>query len=213
MRIIIKELKRLFSIKLTALLLLFTAIYTLLFCNALNFPNNFSNSRYDVPFYRELKEKFGIMGLQLCNHANGIDTSKISDFNILQVYEMINNKSKEQISGYIWKSNSNNEISIKKEDPLFSLYDDYYIVVIPNLQFNFTNYFESRKQKINNEIREFNFIETVARKTSIKFYLGISTSNKPLMITEGIPHTMTLNQYYDSQLYIYQHFDTKKILN
>lgn len=30
------------------------------------------------------------------------------------------------------------------------------------------------------------------------------------MITEGIPHTMTLNQYYDSQLYIYQHFDTKK---
>ena len=134
----------------------------------------------------------------------------LSDFNILQVYEMINNKSKEQISGYIWKSNSNNEISIKKDDPLFSLYDDYYIVVIPNLQFNFTNYFESRKQKINNEIREFNFIETVARKTSIKFYLGISTSNKPLMITEGIPHTMTLNQYYDSQLYIYQHFDTKK---
>lgn len=59
MRIIIKELKRLFSIKLTALLLLFTAIYTLLFCNALNFPNNFGNSRYDVPFYRELKEKFG----------------------------------------------------------------------------------------------------------------------------------------------------------
>lgn len=45
----------------------------------------------------------------------------LSDFNILQVYEMINNKSKEQISGYIWKSNSNNEISIKRGSSIFSL--------------------------------------------------------------------------------------------
>ncbi len=29
----------------------------------------------------KLKEKFGIIGLELWNHANGIDTSKISDFN------------------------------------------------------------------------------------------------------------------------------------
>lgn len=29
----------------------------------------------------KLKEKFGIMGLELWNHANGIDASKISDFN------------------------------------------------------------------------------------------------------------------------------------
>ena len=28
-----------------------------------------------------LKDKFGVMGLELWNHANGIDTSKISDFN------------------------------------------------------------------------------------------------------------------------------------
>ena len=31
----------------------------------------------------KLKEKFGIMGLELWNHANGIDSSKISDFNNL----------------------------------------------------------------------------------------------------------------------------------
>ena len=134
----------------------------------------------------------------------------LSDFNILQVYEMINDKTKEQISGYIWKSNSNNEININKEDPLFSLYNDYYVVVLPNLQYNFTRYFQSQKEKINNEFREFNFIETVARKTSIKFYLGISTSKTPLMIPEGIPHMMTLNQHYDSQLYYYQHFNTRK---
>ncbi len=31
----------------------------------------------------KLKEKFGVMGLELWNHANGIDTSKISDFKII----------------------------------------------------------------------------------------------------------------------------------
>ena len=135
----------------------------------------------------------------------------LSDFNIYQVYEMINNKNKEQITGYSYKSNLNNEINLKKED--YSLYQNYYIVIIPNLEFNLTKYFESRKEKINDEIREFNFIETVARKTSIKFYLGISTSESPLMIPEGVPHTMTLNEYYDGQLYYYQHFDIKKDFN
>ena len=135
----------------------------------------------------------------------------LRDFNILQIYEMINDKSKEQISGYIFKSNSNNEINLKKED--YSLYKNYYVVVIPNLEYNLTKFFESRKETINDEIREFNFIETVARKTSIKFYLGISISESPLMIPEGMPHTMTLNEYYDSQLYYYQHFDIKKYFN
>lgn len=34
-------------------------------------------ARYDK---NKLKDKFGVMGLELWNHANGIDTSKISDF-------------------------------------------------------------------------------------------------------------------------------------
>ena len=36
----------------------------------------------DLALYdqNKLKEKFGVMGLELWNHANGIDTSKISDF-------------------------------------------------------------------------------------------------------------------------------------
>ena len=33
------------------------------------------------------------------------------------------------------------------------------------------------------------------------------------MIPEGVPHTMTLNEYYDGQLYYYQHFDIKKDFN
>ena len=137
----------------------------------------------------------------------------LRDFNILQVYEMINSKNNEQISGYTWKSNSNNEININKEEFDSSLSQNYYVVVIPNLEFNLTKSFESQKQKINDEFREFNFIETVARKASIKFYLGISTSKSPLMIPEGIPHSMTLNNNYDSQLYIHQHINMKKDFN
>lgn len=39
----------------------------------------------DLAFYdkNKLKEKFGVIGLELWNHANGIDTSKISDFHTL----------------------------------------------------------------------------------------------------------------------------------
>ena len=135
----------------------------------------------------------------------------LKDFNILQIYEMLgNNKNKEQISGYIWKSNSNKEINILKEDFNFSLYQEYYIVVIPNLEYNLTKYFESFQETINNERREFNFIETVARKANIKFYLGISVSQIPLMIPEGIPHSLTLDQNYNYQLYYYKHLDLKK---
>ena len=136
----------------------------------------------------------------------------LNDFNILQIYEMLGkNKNKEQISGYIWKSNSNNEININKQDLNYTLYQEYYIVIIPNLEYNLTKYFESFKETINNERREFNFIETVARKASIKFYLGISSSKIPLMIPEGMPHSFTLNLNYNYQLYYYQHSDIKKI--
>ena len=136
----------------------------------------------------------------------------LSEFNIKQIYELCWNKNTEQITGYLWKSNSNNEININKNESNYLLNKDYYIIIIPDLEFNLTNIFQN-KEIVSNELREFNFIETVARKTSIKFYLGISISTIPLMIPEGIPHTMTLNTNYNSQLYFYEHFDIKKDFN
>ena len=175
------------------------------------FPMDIRYKIYKFSFLLNKKENIKIFMNKINIGFNIYLYKDLNDFNILQIYEIINDKKKEQITGYIWKSNSNNEININKED--IDLYKDYYIVILPNLEFNLTKYFESLKEKINDESREFNFIETVARKTSIKFYLGISTSKNPLMIPEGLPHQMTLNQNYNSQLYYYNHFDIKKNFN
>lgn len=59
MRILSKELKKLFKPNLVIILLLFSAVYMLLFCNAWKFPNNWGNSQYDVPMYHELVKQFG----------------------------------------------------------------------------------------------------------------------------------------------------------
>ena len=53
----------------------------------------------------------------------------------------------------------------------------------------------------------------MARNAAIKFYLGVSTENTPLMISEGVPHTLTLSKNYNGQLYYYMHFDTSKDFN
>lgn len=47
--------------------------------NILNIHTIGDLAKYDK---NKLKDKFGVMGLELWNHANGIDTSKISDFKV-----------------------------------------------------------------------------------------------------------------------------------
>ena len=47
--------------------------------NILNINSIGELAKYDK---NKLKDKFGVMGLELWNHANGIDTSKISDFKV-----------------------------------------------------------------------------------------------------------------------------------
>lgn len=59
MRILSRELKKLFKPNLVIILLLFSAIYIWIFSNAVNFPNNYVDSKYDVPMYRDLVERFG----------------------------------------------------------------------------------------------------------------------------------------------------------
>ena len=135
---------------------------------------------------------------------------KISDFKIKQIFEMLRTPNMDPISGYTWKSNANNEININQDDPEFSLNQNYYIIIAPILKINFTKIFERQKERrYDDDPREFNFIETVALKAAIKFYLGVSTQSVPLMISEGFPHSITLNKNYTGQLYYYTHFDLK----
>ena len=135
----------------------------------------------------------------------------ITNFKILQIYQMIYNSNIEYISGYLWKSNSNNEINIIRDDPNYSLNQNYFIVIAPILKVNLTKIEERRKERAQEEDpREYNFIESVARNAVIKYYLGVATETTPLMVAEGIPHSMTLNSNYRGQMYYYIHFDLKK---
>ena len=136
---------------------------------------------------------------------------QISDFKILQIFDMIYTKNYDPISGYTWKSNANNEININVNDPEYTLNQNYYIIIAPNLQINFTKVIERQNERRKtDDPREFNYIETVVRNAVIKFYLGVSTENTPLMISEGIPHSFTLNKDYPGQLYYYMHFNLNK---
>ena len=137
----------------------------------------------------------------------------LSTFKIKQIYEILRQPNNESISGYTWKSNPNNEININLNDPDYSLNQNYYIVIAPILKINYTKILERQKERLKGDTREFNYIEAVALNSAIKFYLGVSTENTPLMISEGIPHSMTLNYEYDGQLYYYIHFDLKKNFN
>ena len=137
----------------------------------------------------------------------------ISDFKIAQIYEIAGDRNRDSITGYTWKSNANNEINININDPEYSLNHYYYIIIEPTFQINYTKIIEEQNIRDKDDPREFNFIETVARNAAIKFYLGVSTENTPLMISEGMPHTLTLSKNYNGQLYYYMHFDTSKDFN
>ena len=169
--------------------------------------------RYKVfSFYIQDKEENIKIFMNKVNIGFNIYIYKqISDFKILQIYEMVRNSGVDPISGYTWKSNANNEININVNDPEYSLNQNYYIIIAPNLNINATKIYERHNElRKDDDPREFNYIETVARNAAIKFYLGVSTENTPLMISEGMPHTFTLNKDYKGQLYYYMHFDIEK---
>ena len=122
---------------------------------------------------------------------------QINDFKIMQIYELTRNTQVEPISGYFWKSNTNNEKHINVNDPEYFSNQYYSIIIAPNLNINMTKIYERENERKNNENpRGFNYIETVDRNAAIKFYLGVSTQNTPLMISQGMPYAFTLNKDY-----------------
>ena len=123
----------------------------------------------------------------------------ISKFEIMQLHDLKKTPNSEHIKGYQWKSNANNEIIIKKDEPNFSLNKLLYIIVAPSNPLNFTT-------KINNE-------NTSEDKLISKFYIGIISEDIPFTITEGMPHTMTLSNSYSQQMYLRVHSNSYKNLN
>ena len=173
------------------------------------FPNDI---RYKIYSFTSLSEKKANLKIFL-DRVNVDFTlyvySDISKFKILQFYEMNRNYDEEPISGYDWKSEGSTEINILKSDSRFKPNKMYYIVIAPNIpkQPDELNQFLER-------FRHFPFQqnpqEVMDKKAPIKFYLGITEVSEAITISEGIPHTLTLNKNYTGQNYFYEHNDIDK---
>ena len=135
--------------------------------------------------------------------------SDISNFKILQMYEIDQNNPQEPISGYDWKSQGNNEVNLLKSDPKFNPGQMYYIVLAPNLPKQ-----PDLLKIIIDFFRRFplqwNQTEIINKKAPIKFYLGVTEINEQITISEGIPHTLTLDKNYNGQNYFYEHNDVSQ---
>ena len=135
--------------------------------------------------------------------------SDISNFKILQMYEIDQNNPQEPITGYDWKSQGNNEINLLKSDPRFIPGKMYYIVLAPNLPKE-----PSILKTIIDFFRRFplqwNQTEIIDKKAPIKFYLGVTEINEQITISEGMPHTLTLDKNYNGQNYYYEHNDANQ---
>ena len=121
----------------------------------------------------------------------------ISKFEIMQLYELRRSPHSEPIKGYQWKSNTNNEVIINKNDNNFSLNKMLYIIIAPSNPLNFTRSEDSKSS---------------GDKLISKFYIGIISEDVPFSVTEGMPHTMTLSNSYSQQMYLRTHPDLEKNL-
>ena len=171
------------------------------------FPNDI---RYKIYSFTPLTEKQSNLKVFL-DRVNVDFTiyvySDISKFKILQMYEIEQNREREPISGYDWKSEGSNEVTILRNDPRFNPDQMYYIVIAPNLPKEpgilkkILDFFRRFPNQYNQE-------DIMDKKAPIKLYLGVTEVNEQITISEGMPHTLTLTSNYSGQNYFYEHYDT-----
>ena len=104
--------------------------------------------------------------------------------NIVSVYD-------ERISGYKWISDSNNEVTISKNDKNYKKKATYYIVVLRDHTTNIDNSED----------------ENIDDKLLLMYYLGVTKEGMPFYLKEGIEHRATLNNNYRYQHYIFNHYN------
>ena len=148
------------------------------------FPNDIRYKIYSFSLIMDKIENVKIYMSKTIINFNIYVFTDISKFKILQFDDIKNNKKEELISGYDWKSGLNDDIIISNKDPKFKLNKNYYIVIAPQTPLN------PRSSKIN--------FHSVT-----KFYLGLISENKNLLIKEGELHTMILNNFYKGQKYYF----------
>ena len=96
------------------------------------------------------------------------------------------NKKTNLISGYIYKSDYNNQILIRKTDTKYISNKLFYIMVVKNLN-------------------EYSSLIYNSKSSYSSFHIGITDEETPFLLSEGIQHKLVLNTEYTKQTYFYNH--------
>ena len=175
------------------------------------YPNDIRYKIYSFLPFLDKKQNIKIFINRINLNFNIYVYNDISKFEIIQLYELRLNPNQDPIKGYQWKSNTNNEIIISKNDTNFSTNKMLYIVIAPTDPF-FMRYGTGR---INvNDVNANNNTEAnIDLRIVSQFYIGVIAENIPITLTEGMPHTMTLSNTYSQQMYHRFHTNLKQSLD
>ena len=167
------------------------------------FPNDIRYKIYSFTPLLDKKRNIKIFLNRVNINFNIYVYNDISKFEIIQLFELRYKPHIEPIKGYQWKTNSNNEIIISKDDKNYSINKMLYIVVAPR------DPFFTRTMQNNNNNYNLNNTEFASNLVS-QFYIGIISENTPITLKEGMPHSMTFNNNYTQQIYHRIHSDLEK---
>ena len=104
-------------------------------------------------------------------------------------------KFEEALSGYIWTSDHNSELTISKDFWRYSIDGPYYIVVTRD---------NAYKDEENEELDQ---------RSIMSYYLSVTKRGLPFTLNEGVEHSVTISEQYNYQDYFYIHKDINNPLN
>ena len=116
------------------------------------------------------------------------------DFNEIK-YNYNAQKYEEALSGYIWASDHNNELTISKDSSRYSVDGPYYIIVTRD---------NAYKDEENDELDQ---------RSIMSYYLSVTKRGLPFTLNEGVEHSVTISEQYNYQDYFYIHKDINNPLN
>lgn len=175
------------------------------------FPNDIRYKIYSFTPLLNEKKSIKIFIDKVNEDFNIYIYKNVNTFKILPFYEVKHRPNAEEITGYDWKNEGSNQVTISKSDPKFQANQMYYIIIAPKKhKYSLMDLHENLQ---NRDIRNETEHEEINEKSAIQFYLGVTEEESKLTITEGMPHSMTLNEQYPGQSYYYQHSNINSDFN
>ena len=147
------------------------------------------NSKYKIYYYTPSDKSAKDIKITLTRINIKFSFYVFNNLKDIKINRNIKSKYEARITGYLWSSDANNELTISKEDQNYKKKGNYYIVVLPDLI----------ADEISEEENEDNIV--------LMYYLGITKEGIPFYLKEGIEHRATLNNNYLLQIYSYTHFN------